>query len=665
MKKIVITLSILIFTLISFNIGRTLNEEEKHEFKRAEKYVKLGKFTKARNELLRLIQKNTHEVKLYSLLAHSYHGLGNFEFATNCLKYAIKIAPDSITKRKLSFYKKEIELEEKKYKLDSSSFKLKDNNYNILSMVKYGNLLETEERYFDALNEYQKIKKIYPNQEAGYYLTGRLKFLIGHRQEGLKNIKKIFSFSPYSTKSVELLINYGFSPERIKIYGFKGKIDYNSLEKYGANLEYSRGYKLFLKNKKEAEIYLKHAIKLNPDHMPAQLCLGEFYYKTGNLDGAFDRVQEVLRLDKNSERAYELKYYILKRWGYDKKATETLLTGLNEDTYAVQLRLLYGVELSKSHNRRNRRKSYKELKMVIKLDPKNKEAADALQTLGLRHNRIRELGYKGILLPLSHFDIADTIFIPREKKKKKKKSKRNIKKSKDLKNKGRFARRRRKRREEIIARKKAREARRKAREKRRAERLAKRSEEVALKQKTLVLNSSEVKLEEKLPPIKLDQLIKLINQLKVGDTEKDIYISTAKRLFPKLNKKEQRAYIKRMMNRVKKESKDLEISSTNEVVLKKKSEKKLKDMVKTDKKKIIKKGTSEISLKKKELTKNTILPEDIKKTDEINIDKKILNKELKETSEVKVKTKILKSSEVVLEKNINTVEKTSGEIILK
>jgi len=203
---------------------------------------------------------------------------------------------------------------------------------------------------------------------------------------------------------------------------FKG---YEKLERYGAHVEYLKGYKLFLQGRKEAEKYLLHAVELNPDHLRAQLALAEFYYRIGKNNEAFDRVQEVLRLDNKNERAHELKYYIFKRWGYDEEAVNELKRGLDEDTTSVQLRVLYGLELLESRDRRKKRKSYAQFKRVIELDPENKEAADGLQRLGLRPSRIRALGYRGIFLSIDHFDIKDSVFIPRRRGQRAKRERKN------------------------------------------------------------------------------------------------------------------------------------------------------------------------------------------------------------------------------------------------
>ncbi len=540
----IITLLLIFF--ISNSPLYSLSQEHREELTKIKRLIQITKYRDARNELLRLLQEESKEVEIYHLLGKAYHNLGNYDFAIGSMKKAISIEPDAYYKRRLQQYKNKIEIEKKKFKLDN---RFKNNltlNSKIISHVKYGKLLEQQKKYLLAIKEYEKIKILHPERESGYFLTGRLELGLGFRNRAEENFKNLFKYNPDSTRSIDLLVSYGYSPEEISKLGYTGDFDYDSIETTGAQVQYLKGYKLFLKGKKNAEEYLDHAIQLNPDHLKAYSILSQHCFRFGDLDKSFNSSQECLRLDKKHDKARELKYHIFKRWGYENEAIKELLAGLEENTDSVQLRLLYGVELAHDKNRNKRKSSYWHLKKVIQLDPYNKVAADTLQTLGLRHNRIRKIGYKGILLPI-RIDKSDIIHIPSDKKKKATPKPAVKKKAGDFKDKGRWARHKRIRLVEIKKRKERKKKRIEEREKRQAERAKKKTEEEAVKNAELELTKE---IEIKVPVKSIEELIALINTMPSEEARVERFANSAKRLFPKLDDKNKNAYYRSIENEI-------------------------------------------------------------------------------------------------------------------
>lgn len=380
---------------------------------RAERLLEAGKYRQARVELLRLLDEDSREVAIHYLLGRTYDALGEFDYALRALQQADRLTRDGGWKRRIHLLRERIRTESRRQILHTGEEEAAATESPILARTRHGRLLEMQRNYAGAMREYLALQAQNPESRTGFFLAARLKLAQGQREAALENLRQVFRLAPEDTASVELLIRHGFSPGEIEKLGFAGSFDYDRIERYAAERLYRQGLKLRAANTKDTTRLLARAIELNPDHRQARRLLMEEYYQQGNLDGAFDEAGELLRLDEKDSRAREIRYLVLQRWGYRVEAVRELQEGLKQDTNAVALRLYLGLDLK--NRRKKKQAAYRELVRVIELDPENRDAADALQEMGLRHNQLRKLGYRGILLPVD-FHPLDKVFIPREKK---------------------------------------------------------------------------------------------------------------------------------------------------------------------------------------------------------------------------------------------------------
>ncbi|MEO0254578.1 MAG: tetratricopeptide repeat protein [candidate division WOR-3 bacterium] len=250
-------------------------------------------------------------------LGYAFLKTGLFEEAEREFKRLNELAPNKpegyFYLGLLSIYKKEFE---KAISYLNEALKLDPLNPKILNNLLYiyleTNRLEEAEKIIKQLNEIKIDDERFLLNKAIYFEK------IGEKEKSEEIIRalmkeKSFLKTPYILLAQKLYNEKKFLQVIEILSIIKGYDPKNPEVNYGLGLSYRALGKI-----KEAEEFLKNAMKLSPSNIKYKLALADFYYEKGKFDECKNLYTQVLSIDKhNKEALFRMGNIYLKEGKYE------------------------------------------------------------------------------------------------------------------------------------------------------------------------------------------------------------------------------------------------------------------------------------------------------------------------------------------------------------
>ena len=232
--------------------------------------------------------------------------LGDKEGALGYFDQALGIDPNSA----LALSGKSICLQQLDNKEEVNEIINKQINENTEDYIPYllkGNMLKDEQKYEDAIENYQKCLKLNKNCAEAYYNIALCEASLGQNDAALKDIDEAFNLNPelLQAKDAKGCILYSLK-------NFDEALDCFTqlVEKDSANPDY-----YFKKGSTERELKkyddaiksFDETLKLNPEHTKAMLLKGNCYDATGQKDWALESYENAIQKDSYDGLAHQLK----------------------------------------------------------------------------------------------------------------------------------------------------------------------------------------------------------------------------------------------------------------------------------------------------------------------------------------------------------------------
>jgi tetratricopeptide (TPR) repeat protein len=180
----------------------------------------------------------------------------------------------------------------------------KDSEKKKIKLVKKAKKYREGRKYEDAINIYQQILRIDPNEEPAYGLWGLSLVEQGQYEEAIEKFKKAIEINPNSATAYW---SWGHSLRRLKQYD-------NAIEKFRKALEIKPNYASaygawgdclrYTKRFSEAEEKYRKAIEISPEYEDAYRALGRTFYEQKRYDEAILMYKKALQINPKSAIAY-------------------------------------------------------------------------------------------------------------------------------------------------------------------------------------------------------------------------------------------------------------------------------------------------------------------------------------------------------------------------